>query len=79
MEDVHFNLLLKKIDLLAGLLLRLVPQRDDMTSVRHQIKVLNELGARPIDIAGILGRNPKFVNKELTVIRRKKRDKREKG
>jgi hypothetical protein len=67
-----FQQLGQKMDILAALLLRLVPKNHEGLSLKDQIRLLDGLGMRPIDIAKVVGRGSNHVNKELVAIRREK-------
>jgi hypothetical protein len=58
------NRLLKVI---VALLLR---AGDKPPMLRQQIKILSDLGVKPVEIAEILGRTNTYVNKELSGIRK---------
>ena len=62
----------QKLDVIAALLLRLVPKNVEGLSLKEQIKLLEGLGIRPIEIAKIVGRSSNHVNKELVAIRKEK-------
>jgi len=62
----------QKIDVVAALLLRLVPRNIDGLSLKEQIKLLDGLNIRPIEIAKIVGKSQGHINKELVAIRREK-------
>ncbi len=67
------NRLLKVI---VALLLRLLNQRDqDSLTLREQIDVLNDLGLKPKEIAEILGRSNIYINKELSGLRKPRKQK----
>ena len=72
--DKDFNAaLLKRLDVCISLLLRLVEQDGVPLSVREQVRILNMLGLRPVEIAAILGKTQTYINKELVGIRRGRR------
>lgn len=62
----------QKLDVVAALLLRMVPRNIDSLSLKDQIKLLDGLNVRPVDIAKIIGRAPGYVSKELVAIRKEK-------
>jgi hypothetical protein len=62
----------QKLDMIAALLLRLVPRNIDSLTLKDQIKLLDGLGIRPVDIAKIVGKSSGHVNKELVAIRKEK-------
>ena len=62
----------QKLDTVTALLLRLVPRNIDGLSLKDQIKFLDGLDVRPVDIARIVGKKSSHVSKELVSIRRGK-------
>ena len=61
----------KLLRVIVALLLR---RRDEQTlNLRQQIEILNDLGIKPVEIAEILGRNNTYINKELSVIRKSRK------
>ncbi len=60
----------RKMDLIAALLLRLLPTEG--LSLKEQIRLLNDLKIRPVDISKITGRSQGYINKELVAIRKEK-------
>jgi len=57
--------------LLKVIIALLVRQREqEVTPLKQQIEILNNLGMRPVEIAEILGKTPTHVNKELVGIRK---------
>jgi hypothetical protein len=63
----------RNIEVMIGLLLRLLTKNHEGLSLKDQISVLDELGVRPVSIAKIVGRTPKHVGKELVGIRKARR------
>lgn len=61
------------LTVIAGLLVRGNGKGKETRSLKEQIEVLADLGVRPIEIAEILGRPAKYVNKELSRIRKMKK------
>ena len=58
----------KLLRVIVALLLR---RRNEATlTLRQQIEVLADLGLRPAEIAEVLGRTSTYVNKELSGIRK---------
>ena len=56
---------------IVALLLR---RRDEqMLTLRQQIEVLDDLGLRPAEMAEILGRTNSYINKELSGIRKNRK------
>ena len=47
----------------------------DTLTLRQQIEILNDLGLKPLEIAEILGRNNLYINKELSELRRSRKQK----
>jgi hypothetical protein len=62
--------LIQRVELIIALMLRLLPKEE--MSFREQVRLLNDLKIRPVDISKITGRSQGHVNKELVAIRRKK-------
>lgn len=62
----------KQLDVIVALLLRLIPKDINSLSFKNQVRILNDLNIRPVDIAKITGRTQSYVNKELVSIRREK-------
>ena len=62
----------QKLDVIAALMLRLVPKNVEGLSLKEQIKLLSGLGVRPVEIAKIVGKSANHVNKELVAIRKEK-------
>lgn len=61
----------KLLRVIVALLLR---RRDEQTlTLRQQIEILNDLDIKPIEIAEILGRNNTYINKELSGIRKSRK------
>ncbi len=46
---------------------------DQGPTLRQQIEVLSDLGVKPAEIAEILGRNGTYINKELSGIRKSRK------
>jgi hypothetical protein len=42
-------------------------------TLRQQIEILSDLGIKPAEIAEILGRNGTYINKELSSIRKSRK------
>ena len=64
------NRLLKVI---VALMLR--GKDDQKLNLRQRIEILDELGLKPLEIADILGRKNTHINKELTGIRKTRKQK----
>jgi len=70
LDSDQFKTIAKRLDVIISLLLQSVEVDGRKLSLRSQIKHLSEMGLRPIEIAGVLGKNPGYINKELVAIRR---------
>jgi len=58
----------KLLRVIVALLLR---KKDEKTlTLRQQIEILSDLGIKPAEIAEILGRTNTYINKELSGIRK---------
>jgi len=58
----------KLLRVIVALLLR---RKDEKTlTLRQQIEILGDLGIKPAEIAEILGRTNTYINKELSGIRK---------
>ncbi len=58
----------KLLRVIIALLLR---RKDEKTlTLRQQIEILSDLGIKPAEIAEILGRTNTYINKELSGIRK---------
>ena len=68
MNDEGLKIIGRKLDIVIHLMLR--NSENGGLSLKAQVKLLDELGCRPIEIAGILGRTPKHVSKELAGLRK---------
>lgn len=63
----------KLLKVIVALLLR---GKDEQTlTFRQRIEILSDLGLKPIEIAAILGRTNTYINKELSGIRKTKKQK----
>ena len=60
----------QKMDLITAILLKLLPA--ERISLKEQIRLLNDLKVRPVDISKITGRSQGYINKELVAIRKEK-------
>ena len=63
----------KLLKVIVALLLR--GRDDEKQTLRQRIEVLDDLGLKPIEIAEILGRTGIHINKELTGIRKGRKQK----
>jgi hypothetical protein len=77
MEEFQLREITKRLDVLISLVLQTVAHEGRSLSVRDQIRMLSELGLRPVEIAGTLGKTATFVNKELSVLRKPRKRVRE--
>ena len=69
-----FENLGKKLDIISALLLRLAPKNiNEVVSLKDQIRILEGLGLRPVDMSKITGRSQNYINKELVAIRKEKK------
>ena len=73
MDKNSFESTNKLLKVIIALLLR--RQEADTLTLRQQIEVLNDLGLKPSEIAEILGRSNIYVNKELSGLRKVRRQK----
>ena len=64
----------KLLRVIVALLLRQSHQglHQDVLSLREQIKILDDIGLKPAEIAGIVGRSNIYISKELSLFRAKK-------
>ena len=62
----------KRLGVIIALLLRPLTSEGACISLKEQVRILDGLGIRPIDIADILGRTASHINKELAGIRKAK-------
>ncbi len=70
MEELKNLDIMRRLDVIISLLLRVIQQDGRGLTLREQISVLRDLGIRPVEIAAILGKTPSFVNKELSISRK---------
>ena len=61
----------QKIDLVAALILKLLPKREEL-KFKDQVRLLNDLKVRPVDMSKLTGRTQGHVGKELVAIRKEK-------
>lgn len=62
----------QRLDVIIALLLRLIESDGEALSAKEQILALSNLGLRPVEIAGILGKKTTYINKELSGLRKKR-------
>jgi DNA-directed RNA polymerase specialized sigma24 family protein len=63
----------KLLKVIVALLLR--GRNEETPNVRQQIEILHDLGLKPVEVAEILGRSSTHVNKELSGIRKSRKQK----
>jgi len=73
MENQQFEAINKKLEVMIAILLKLLNKNGRELSLREQIALLDDLGVRPVDIARILGRDPRYVNKEIVFLKKSKK------
>jgi hypothetical protein len=73
MDPISLESTNRLLKVVIALMLR--PKDDKPMSLRQQIEVLHGLGIRPSEIAEILARTATHVNKELSGIRKRKKEK----
>ena len=61
----------QKIDLVAALILKLLPKKEEL-QFKDQVRLLNDLKVRPMDMSKLTGRTRGHVGKELVAIRKEK-------
>lgn len=62
--------------LLRVIVALLLKRKDPETlTFKQQIEVLNDLGLKPLEIAEILGRSNTYINKELSGLRKSRKQK----
>jgi DNA-binding CsgD family transcriptional regulator len=59
----------RKLSIVISLLLKMSNNGSE-TTLRDQIRDLSSFGLAPIEIADILGKKGKYINKELSMIRK---------
>ena len=65
-KEAHIEDVLKRLDIIICLLLR----RSEEMTVRQMISQLNEMGLRNSEIARILNKSPKYISKELSLLKK---------
>ena len=60
----------KLLRVIVALLLR--QSHEGVLSLREQIKILDNVGLKPAEIAGIVGRSNTYISKELSLCKTKK-------
>ena len=66
-ETIQDDAVKKRLDVIIGLMLK---QQSKETTAREQIALLNSMGLKYTEIAQILGKNPSYIAKELTVLKK---------
>lgn len=66
-ETIHYDAVKRRLDVIIGLMLK--QQSKDMTA-REQIALLNSMGLKYNEIAQVLGKNAKYISKELAVLKK---------
>lgn len=75
MEEKNIQSTDRLLRVIVALLLR---QRNlEPLTLREQIELLADLSLKPKEIASIIGRSSAYVNKELSSLRKSKRDKKD--
>jgi hypothetical protein len=70
-DENSLELTNKLLKVIVALLLRRKEER--VLTLRQQIEVLDDFGLKPAEIAGILGRTNTYINKELSGIRKSRK------
>ena len=73
MDDRQLREITKRLDVLINLGLQGIGRDGSRLLLRDQIRILSDLGFRPVDIAGTLGKTASFINKELALLRKARR------
>lgn len=61
--------------LLRVIIALLLKRKDaDTFNLRQQIEILNDIGLKPLEIAEILGRSNIYINKELSGLRKSRKE-----
>jgi len=68
MDDNDIKSTNKLLRVIVALLLR--QKNKETYTLRDQIKILSELGIKPVEIAEILGKTNSYINKELSGLRK---------
>lgn len=71
MDDKTLESTNRLLRVMIALLLRGKEERTP--TLKQQIEILNDLGLRPAEIAEILGRTGTYINKELSGLRKSRR------
>jgi DNA-directed RNA polymerase specialized sigma24 family protein len=72
-ENKNFEEINKRLDLIIGLLLRLLTKDNKRSPFKEQISILYDLGAKPKEIAKILNWDRRNVNRYLSELKRSQR------
>lgn len=71
MDKITLESTNKLLRVIVALLLR--RREEQPLTLRQQIEVLDSLGLKPVEIAEILGRTNTYINKELSGIRKNRK------
>ncbi len=69
-ENKNLEEINKKLDLIVGLLLRLLTKENKQASFREQVFILHDLGVGSGEIAKILNRDVRNVSKYLSQLKK---------
>jgi hypothetical protein len=72
MEDNKSESTNRLLRVIIALLLR--KKDEQVLTLRQQIEILKDLNIKPFEIAEILGRTDKYINKELSGIRKSRKE-----
>jgi DNA-directed RNA polymerase specialized sigma24 family protein len=72
-ENKNFEEINKRLDLIIGLLLRLLTKDNKRSPFKEQISILHDFGIRPKEIAKILNWDIRNVGKYLSELKRSQR------
>jgi len=69
-KDKNLEEVNRRLDLIIGLLLRLLTKENKRASFKEQISILHDLGMKPSEIAKILNWDIRNVSKYLSELKR---------
>lgn len=72
-RDKKINSIDRKLSIVISLLVKIANNGTE-TTLRDQIRDLSSFGLAPVEIADILGKKGKYINKELSTIRKESRN-----
>jgi hypothetical protein len=72
-KNKNFEEIIKRLDLIIGLLLRLLTKDNKRAPFKEQISILRDFGIRPKEIAEILNWDIRNVSKYLSELKRSQR------